>query len=343
MRRVAGPLRVGKATEDHYLFGEDSFAYWAGQLDRAAHASTPLTVGALQQHIDSITPAWGLRPEARDLVISAWALLRKRAWFNAGAACPPPALGRMSPSIELRAEDLPEQRAWDDARSNSSKLFGYTIPRTYLTGANVADFSTQVRTRATEGTSQLSYLIEELDRAYHRLGMAPGAGDRLTSAQVLRSLLEKLHTTSGSVAVIDTVAGVTLPVAAETAGQIRNDAARDTQALRSFKWKLVEKLKQGVERGDASGESARAIEKSIHEAISIPGRSLSDELASAENKLVGWVVDEDSGATPPPPRQPTVEGDATLNTADDIPSLLAELKDAIAEHRKQVHVHWWVE
>src|SRR5258708_7083504 len=72
---------------------------------------------------------------------------------------------------------------------------------TYLTGANVADFSTQVRTRATEGTSQLSYLIEELDRAYQRLGMAPGAGDRLTSAQVLRSLLEKLHTTSGNVAV----------------------------------------------------------------------------------------------------------------------------------------------
>src|SRR3984893_12394560 len=156
MRRVASPLRVGKATEDHYLFGEDSFAYWAGELDRAAHASTPLTVGALQQHIDAITPAWGLRPEARDLVISAWALLRKRAWFNAGAACPPPALGRISPSIELRAEDLPEQRAWDDARSNSSKLFGYTIPRTYLTGANVADFSTQIRTRATEGTSQLS-------------------------------------------------------------------------------------------------------------------------------------------------------------------------------------------
>lgn len=30
--RVAGPLRVGKATEDHFLFGDDSFAYWAAEL-----------------------------------------------------------------------------------------------------------------------------------------------------------------------------------------------------------------------------------------------------------------------------------------------------------------------
>jgi hypothetical protein len=50
VRRVAGSLRVGKATEDHFLFGEDSFAYWAGELDRAAHAATPLTVGAPTAH-----------------------------------------------------------------------------------------------------------------------------------------------------------------------------------------------------------------------------------------------------------------------------------------------------
>ena len=50
VRRIAGPLRVGKATEDHFLFGEDTFAYWAGELDRAAQAANPLTVGALHTH-----------------------------------------------------------------------------------------------------------------------------------------------------------------------------------------------------------------------------------------------------------------------------------------------------
>jgi hypothetical protein len=346
VRRVAAPLGLGKATEDHYLFGEESFAYWAGELDRAAHAADPLTIGGLQQHIDGLIPAWGLSPEARDLVISAWALLRKRAWFEAGQAITPPALGRMRPNIELRAEELPEQHAWDGARSTASKLFGYTMPRTYLTGANTAEFATQIRTKATEATSQLTYLIEELETSYHRLSKTAGRGDRLHAAQTLRALLETLHATTGTVAVITTLADANLPVAAETAGQIRNDAARDTQALRSFQWKIVEKLHQGVKRADASGDNARAIEKALHEAISIPGRSLSDELLSVQNKLVTWVVDDEPPVTPPPPppaRPRPAEGDVTLTKATDLPGLTAELEKAIAEHGKRVHVRWWVE
>ncbi|CAM3438820.1 DUF6079 domain-containing protein [Mycolicibacterium frederiksbergense] len=345
VRRVAAPLRVGKATEDHYLFGEDSFAYWAGELDRAALAADPVTIGILQNYVDGITPAWGLSPEARDLVISAWALLRKRAWFEAGQAISPPALGRLRPNIELRAEELPEQQAWDDARSISSKLFGYTMPRTYLTGANAAEFATQIRAKAAEGTSQLSYLSDELETAYQRLGMTTGGGDRRTAAQALRGLLDTLQATAGTVPVINAMASVELPVAPETAGQIRSDAARDTQALRSFRWKLVEKLHQGVERSDASGDSARAIEKALHEAISIPGRSLSDELSSVENKLVAWVVD-DGPVTPPPPSPPQPgkpKGDVTLKGAADIRSLTADLEKAVAEHGTRVHVRWWVE
>lgn len=345
VRRVAAPLRVGKATEDHYLFGEDSFAYWAGELDRAALAADPVTIGALQNHVDGISPAWGLSPEARDLVISAWALLRKRAWFEAGQAITPPALGRLRPNIELRAEELPDQQAWDDARSTSSKLFGYTMPRTYLTGANAAEFATQIRAKAVEGTSQLSYLSDELETAYQRLGMTTGGGDRRTAAQALRGLLDALQATADTVPVINAMASVELPVAPETAGQIRSDAARDTQALRSFRWKLVEKLHQGVERSDASGDGARAIEKALHEAISIPGRSLSDELSAVENKLVAWVVD-DGPVTPPPPTPPQPgkpKGDVTLKSAADIRSLTADLEKAVAEHGTRVHVRWWVE
>jgi len=343
LRRVAGPLRVGKDTEDHYLFGEDSFAYWAGELDRAAHAVDPVTVGVLQHHIDGLAPAWGLSPEARDLLISAWALLRKRAWFEAGQALSPLALGRMRPNVELRAEQLPTQQAWDDARSTASKLFGYTIARTFLTGANAAEFASQVRAKTGESTSQLSYLIDELDKAYQRLGISAADGDRLTAAQELRTLLENLHSTSGTVAVIDTVAAVNLPVAVETAGQLRNDAARDTQALRSFRWRLIEKLRQGVDRADASGDNARAIEKALHEAISLPGRSLSDELSAVENKLVNWVVEDDGPQTPPPPPPSEQSGDVTLRTSADIAGLTTKLEQAFGEHGNKVHVRWWVE
>ncbi|WP_210686514.1 DUF6079 family protein [Mycolicibacterium sp. GESEQ-9] len=343
MRRVAGPLRIGKATEDHYLFAEDSFAYWAGELDRAAPTTDPVTVGALQQHIDGLSPAWGLRPEARDLVLSAWALLRKRAWFEAGSAITAPALGRMRPHIELRAEDLPEQQSWDDARANAAKLFGYTMPRTYLTGANVADFATQVRAKANESLSELGYLIEELGSAHHRLEFGAGSNDRLTAAQSLHGFVESLYGTADNVAVITAMASVQLPVALETAGQIANDAARDTRALRNFKWKLLEKLKTGTERPGEAGDHARSIWKSLQNAVSIPGRSLSDELAGGENKLVAWVVeDEPTPPPPPPPPGPKPSGEVVLRGTQDVSSLQSALTSALA-NGKQVHVRWWVE
>lgn len=344
-RRVAGPLRVGKATEDHYLFAEDSFAYWAGELDRAALTADPVTVGALQQHIDGLSPAWGLRPEARDLVLSAWALLRKRAWFEAGSAITAPALGRMRPNIELRAEELPDQQSWDDARANAAKLFGYTMPRTYLTGANVADFAAQVRAKANESLSELGYLIEELGNAHHRLEFGAGANDRLTAAQTLQGFVENLYGTASNVAVITAIASVELPVALETAGQIAGDAARDTRALRNFKWKLLEKLKAGTDRTGEAGDHARSIWKALQDAVSIPGRSLGDELAGGENKLVTWVVEDEPPVQPPPPPPPPgprPSGEVVLRAASDLSSLQTALTSAL-DDGKQVHVHWWVE
>ncbi|OBJ70979.1 DUF6079 family protein [Mycobacterium sp. 1274756.6] len=340
VRRIAGPLRVGKATEDHYLFAEDSFAYWAGELDRTAATTDPVTVGALQDHIDAITPAWGLRPEARDLVISAWALLRKRAWFEAGSAAAAPALGRMRPNIELRAEELPDQQAWDTARANAAKLFGYTSPRTYLTGANVAEFATEVRALANASISDLGSLITELESAHHRLAAEPGDDDRLGIARALHSFVEKLYATSGNVAVINAMADVTLPVAVQTAGTIRNDAAADARSLRNFQWRLLSNLREGAERSGASGDDARSIWRSLQGAISVPGRNLSDELAAGLNRVVEWVA---SGKPGPPPKPKGPSGSVVLSRPTDLTELKDSLSQASIEPGQQVHVHWWVE
>lgn len=347
LRRIADPLHLGKATEDHFLFSETSFAFWAQELDRAAATADPVTVGALQRHVDNLSPAWGLRPEARDLVISAWALLRKRAWFEAGSAVAAPRLGSLRPNIELRAEELPEQPVWDRARSNASKLFGYTSPRTFLTGANVAEFADQVRGKAAAGLSALNNLVSELETAHQRLELAPGDSDRLTVAQALRAFAEDLSGTSGNVAAINTMAAVLLPVGLETGGQVLADADRDYRATRAFQWELLRKLKTGTERAGEAGDSARVIWSALQNAVSIPGRSLSDELASGLNQLVAWVV-EDEPVTPPPPRtgpgpQTNHRSEVVLNSPSDLAGLQEQLTSALAEPGKTVHVHWWVE
>jgi len=349
VRRIAGPLRVGKATEDHYLFDQTTFDFWATELDKAAHAGDPVTVGALQTHIDSLSPAWGLQPEARDLVISAWALLRKRAWFEAGRAIAAPPLGRLRPNIELRAEELPEQHAWDDARTNAAKLFGYTMPRTYLTGANIADFAAQVREHATKVATTVGHLVDELHQAYLRLDAVTGPDDRLTAAQALHQFTETLARTAGNVAVIDALAGVELPVAPATAGQVASEAARDTTTLRNFKWPLVEVLKAGARDGGEIGDRANVIWKSLQEAVSIPGRSLSDELTAAERKLVQWVVDREPVSSPEPPTparpsaEPAGEHVRILRSAADLSSLQQEITAALQDSGGKVHVRWWVE
>ncbi len=348
VRRIAGALRVGKATEDHFLFDQTSFDYWATELDHAAQHAEPVTVGALQAHIESLSPAWGLRPVARDLVVSAWALLRKRAWFEAGSAITAPPLGRMRPNIELRAEELPEQQAWDDARANAAKLFGYTMARTYLTGANVADFATQVRTHATEMGTKVGHLVDELQQAYRRLDAVTGADDRLSAAQALHTVTETLSRTAGNVAVINTLAGVQLPVALETAGQIGADAPRDTVTLRNFKWPLVEVLKTGASTGGEVGDRANAIWKSLQEAVSIPGRSLSDELTAAESKLVQWVVEREPVTPPEPPQPPqpptpVPPQERVLRNPADLAGLEQEITAALHDSGKRVHVRWWLE
>ena len=273
-------------------------------------------------------------------MIAAWALLRKRAWFEAGAAVTPPALGRLRPSIELRAEQLPDQDVWDAARTNAAKLFGYTIPRTYLTGANVAEFAAQVRTQASESVSELAHLVGELDKAHQRLGAEVGDDDRLAAARALQEQAQRLQNTAGNVALIDAMAGLTLPVALETAAQIRVDAARDSRSLRNFKWQLVDPLHAATSQAGGTGDAARALQKRLQEAIAIPGRAMSDELTAAENKLVEWVVSSTPTDTPPPPASTR---ERVLSSADDLAALTAELTAAVANDNQTVHVQWWLQ
>jgi hypothetical protein len=252
----------------------------------------------------------------------------------------------MRANIELRAEELPEQQAWDDARTNASKLFGYTMPRTYLTGANVADFATQIRAKANESISELAYLVDELRTAHQHLAFKAGLNDRLTATEKLRDFTEKLYGTTGNVAVIDAMASVELPVALETAGQIANDAARDSRALRNFQWRLLEKLNTGTDRAGEAGDHARSIWKALQEAVSIPGRSLRDELSAGENKVVTWVVEDEPPAPPrglPKPPTPKPPTEVVLWNAGDLSKLEKELSKTLDERGKQIHVYWWVE
>lgn len=360
-RRITGPLKIGKATEDAFLFGEDTFAFWAGELDRAAAEQDRVTVGVLQRRIENLTPAWGLRPDARDLIVAAWALLRKRAWFEAGSAVTAPKLGALRENIELRAEQLPEQQAWDTARLHATQLLGYTMPRTFLTGANAAEFAQQVRVKAGEHSGDLAQLADRLGAAHTALGLDRADTDRLAATRQLATFLQQVVGTNDNVELIDALAGLRLVIAPQTAGQLRAEAGRDAVALRGFQWKLLDKVTAGAERSGDRGAAARAILASLREVIVTPGRSLADELGRAGSRVVDWVVGDEPTPPPPTPTPPIKNGNGGRGGAEtvvtnpdrvtlhevrseaDIDTLAAELRKAFAEHGSRVRVKWWVE
>ncbi|WGJ87755.1 phage resistance protein [Gordonia sp. SMJS1] len=358
VQRVAEPLRVGKATEDHYLFGEDTFAFWAGELDRAAADADRVTVGVLQRRIDTVTPAWGLRPEARDLIVWAWALLRKRAWFDAGAPARSLKLGALRESIELRAEELPDDTDWEKARLHASQLFGYTMPRTFLTGGNVAEFADTVRTKAGERRAELQNVAEQLATAHRALGLDVADSDRLAAVRELSEFLDELAGTGGNVALITKLAQMQLLVAVQTAGQMRVDAGADAVALRSFKWRLLESVVAGRDLGGERGAAARSIVRSFEELIVTPGRSLRDEVGRIEGKVVDWVVDgqskpnddddedrnedHDDGESTDAGKQQATH-DVSVAGAADVDDLAISLREALAANGSRVRVKWWIE
>ncbi|WP_182347794.1 DUF6079 family protein [Tomitella gaofuii] len=362
VRRVAGPLRVGKATEDHFLFGEDSFAFWAGELDRAVAKAdgAPVTVGMLQYRIEVQTPPWGLRPEARDLVVAAWALLRGRAWFEGGVPIEAPKLGALRESIELRAEELPEARAWAAARLAASSLFGYTMNKTYLTGANVAEFAGEVRRRAADAAGAVRDLATRLHNAVGELGLEPATSDRPAVIAVLAEFLERLQATHGNVAAIEALARLDPPVGMPTAGNLIAEAAADGAAMRGFQWKLLRSVLDGQGIAGERGDSARAITAHAGRVFTVIGSPLTGQLSKLTKDVVDWVTDP--GPKPPPPPPPLPPDDVnkpdddsvadppvtdpekvTLRGVDDLATLQRRLRDAFARHGSRVHVTWWVE
>ncbi|GAA5071929.1 phage resistance protein [Nocardia iowensis] len=377
VQKIADKLRVGRATGDGvFLFGEQTFAFWATELDRApARPDAAVTVRELQGRIKSVTPSWGLRDEVRDLIIAAWAMLRRRAWYEAGTAINPPPLGRLREHLELRPQRLPTATAWDRARTLGSELFGYTSARTHLTPDNVAELSQQLRTRATAAESALRAELDQLQAAYARLGIQPDSGDRLTIGQRLLEFLAQLAATGDNVSVIDTAAAADLPIARATLARLLAHGNEDTAALKGFDWPLLNNVSAGTEGFGVRKEEARAILNQLRSVLCATDPDLAARLATVKARIIEWVSTTPADPRPPitpEPTDPTVPPPGpvtsatqnrgavrkavaetltdpetvTLSGADDINSVTTRLHSAYEQadaSGKRLRVSWWIE
>lgn len=311
VRRIAEPLGVGKATEMHYLLGDDRFTPWGQEIERAlgrraqdqgAPADGPVTVGELRRWIREVTPAHGLRDEVADLVIITWAALRQRAWFQHGSPLPTvPDPGQLSASMELRTQELPSPEEWEKARTVAGAMLGVPAAA-YLTAPAVADFVAQVTAKARDLGRTAPELVATLESVSRRLGI--GIGDRLRTARASTALVQRLPHLTG-VKLVQTIgapdlAGATPTAATPTAaGKSLASAAAVAGALNGFPWHRLDPLQQAMDGEGDRAASAAAVVNAVRDAMTHDEivTAASSALSACEEGIFAWL----SGATPPPP------------------------------------------
>lgn len=347
LRRICGPLRVGKPTETHFLFGDDTFAYWAGEFDRAVvrGGGDPHSAVTVQALRDSIKEDWGLRPEVADLVISAWALHGKRAWYESGVAIPTPPIGKIKNHLELRPEPLPTQENWKQAQERAGHVLGVAA-NNYLTGANVADFAEKVREKVKALAPAAGSLVEELRKAYTRFGLTQRERDRLTTAEESAKFLSTLGQAAGPVDLINAVADVRFSATAQTVGRSLAAADSATRALSNQDWTRPDPVREAEQGGDDRAQQAREIMRRLKEGVATDemAASLAKVLHTAEDETWRWLARWRPVPDPEPGPGPKVRDRITLTSQRDVSAVQRELARILAEHiGERVQVEWWVE
>lgn len=356
IRRVANALRVGEATETHFLFGDDRFGDWGATLVRGLSRNGvdedgPVIVAQLRAVIDAVEPTQGLRPEVADLVILAWGLLRQRAWFNFGApqsGLPVP--GTLQPGMELRPQPMPTAEEWNKARKRAATIFG-VADRPYLTPSAVAALSGDVQERAKALYEPSQTLVSGLEGAYSRLEISDG--DRLEMARRTSVLVGVLRDQSG-VVLIRHLAGLELPGQDEEAAKSLSSASLVAQKLRDFQWDRLGPLKLGSGGVDDRSARARRILDDLRGSLRANEQSdrATAALEKADRDGFAWVA---GAATPPGAGGGGTGGSnggkgsgagqwqqRVLEPGDALSLLEVELQKILSSGVKSVEVQWRV-
>lgn len=298
VRRVANPLQLGSAGETHFLFGDDRFAFWGGEFERAAaraglQPQDRVTAGQVRAWIDDRRPALGLRDEVADLVVLGWAALRQRAWYHHGGAIVAPRPGQVRPEMELRPEPLPTADDWTAAVARAAGVFGIAGNQ-YLTAGSVAQLTQQVQSQAGVRLASATDLAAQLSNAHSRLALPTGAADRLGTAKSALDLLTALRNTADRVKLIEILATTGDPGHDAAIARSLTTAPAVSSAISQFRWDRLQPM-LAAESSDevaARGLSAFRVALARDEIVS----QLAPALRALDDAFHKWLQ------PPPPPR-----------------------------------------
>ena len=278
VRRVAEPLRVGKAAETVFLFGANQYSFWDSVIARAGgrRADDPderLTAGTLRAWIRTADPDWGLSPEAENLVILGWALQHQRSWYMGGAAIPAPEVSRVHDAMELRQQPMPSQEDWARAAEVAGVVFGVRA-NPYLTGPAMTELTGLVQAAAKEALPGVSHLVAALEsgrvQAPASLGLTADAG-RERTARVAADQVDR-WTRLGGKALVESLAASADQVRPEVlSASVGRQAADVARAVEAIRWTpLSDALAQASEDSRRLTADVRAAWQADQQQLDLP-------------------------------------------------------------------------
>ncbi|MCQ4043243.1 phage resistance protein [Streptantibioticus rubrisoli] len=194
MRHIAMPLGLGSQKEAYFELS----TRWRDHFLRQASTegvTGDLSVVRLTEWIDR-PQAMGLAPHLANLVIASYAEMDDRVWVRAGGLLDPaPEPGQIKAGDALRAQPLPDESVWDEARRRYEEIFGEKAP-TLRRGRIVSQFARQILGKARAYQPHAADLVEQLEQHAALLGLdETDDSGRLALARRSLALLDALLAT----------------------------------------------------------------------------------------------------------------------------------------------------
>lgn len=305
VRRVTDPLRVGRTSETHFLFGQNYFGTWDRDITRelgAQHtdSSGTVTVGQLYDALHRTPLGAGLDRAVVDLVIIGWATLHQRAWTQYTASIPQPQPGKLARDMELRPQDMPGEDEWATARARAGAIFGLEAPQ-YLTAANVTTLAQRLREQATALREDARTLTTALSEASGQRGITISA--RLTAAEEGSALVDALATLKG-LALLQHLAAASFDASDQELGRSLATARDVASAARALDASRFRPIVDGAESGGEAGRAASSILQDLDDALA--GHELHRGLAKATSafEAAAWQWMSRRASATPAPEEP---------------------------------------
>ena len=254
LRRIANPLDI--ATVGEVLVLRDD---WKLLIERRAAGEGPVTelkAGDIRRWIAEEQP--GLPALVSDLLVACFAVQSDRAWFRAGQpVLPPPEIGRITPDMVLRRQDLPSEEEFALAGDRAGSVFGLGSQPVRSARA-VEALAAGLRSRAGGLLPAAESLVTELERRAETLGLADDS-PRLVTARTAAELLNRLTGLADSTALLRALATSELHRDGAIYRASLITAAELTASLGRVRWEILDRLAAAADGGGGKAEVAASI------------------------------------------------------------------------------------